>query len=166
MPIRNYPFIEPKRDGTYALSTPKSGPKLWVRLENPSTSLALNLWAIVDTGASACLAPAGAAHVLGINLKSVPDTGGNTAGGKTEVYLHRVRISILGVHPNGTANELEILHRTPIVTVGFSPGNSPVLLGQAGFLEHFNLSVRYPERKFSIRRPDIRPKKKVKKRKH
>jgi hypothetical protein len=46
--------------------------------------------------------------------------------------------------------------------VDFSPGLPQVLLGQ-DFLEKFVLSIRYPERKFSIRRPTTASKKKVKK---
>ena len=150
MPIRDYPFIQMLPGGKPSLRTKTSGPKLWVRLENPNARKALLCLAIVDTGASHCAAPADWASALGIDLKSVPAQRTHTAGGENVYHPHRVRISVLGIKPDGTADEAAILQTSHDVPIHFTPRLTVLLLGQTGFLEKFVLTIKYLEHKFSL----------------
>jgi hypothetical protein len=158
MPIRDYPFIAVRGGRTFAIRTPDSKPQLWVRIRNPhsNSNLSAVSLACVDTGADQCMIPAPVAVRLGHNLTAVKPISVNTASGKANTYPHTCRIEILGVLPDGRPNLTQVLHTIPDAPVHCSENLPIVLLGRKGFLDLFDLWIRYPERVFSIQRPSAR----------
>ena len=153
MPIKEYPFLAIHSDGRVEVQSQSSRPILWVRVTNPHAQVAIIIAAIVDTGADECTMPAGLAGALKHNLKSVASKSIHTAGGTTEVYPHTVRIEILDVLPNGKPNKSKVLYIINEGLFDFAKGLPVPLLGRKTFLDNFNLYIKYPARKFSIRKP-------------
>lgn len=108
--------------------------------------------------------PADLASRLGHNLTSVPCKAIETAGGIAKAYPHTICIEVLGILGNGHENRDEVLFTIQDTLMDFAEGLPVILLGRKCFLDLFNVSIRYPERRFSIRKPAPPGQKKVKKR--
>ena len=144
MPIKDYPFTR--------ITADHSRPMLWVRVTNPATSLAVETLALVDTGADDCVFPAEIAEVLGHKLTSVPAKQMITASGTTIAYPHTSKIEVLEMLPNGRAGD-RILYTLADTPIDFARGCQTFLLGARKFLSKFLLTVNYPHKVFSLRKP-------------
>ena len=144
MPIRDYPFTQVTRH--------HCRPMLWVRVINPVTGLAVEALALVDTGADDCVFPAEIAEALGHKLTSVPAKQMVTASGSTVAYPHTSKIQVLEMLPNGRAGD-RILYTLADTPIDFAKGCQAFLLGARKFLSKFVLTVNYPHRVFSLRKP-------------
>lgn len=169
MPIRDYPFISvvPISDTQAKISVkgPQARPRLWIRVTNPNTNLAIVASAIIDTGADACAFPAPVATQLGHNLTSVNPKIMNTAKGQTKAYPHTSKVEILEVQSNGAPGS-NVLYTIPDTIIDFTVGLPEFLLGCCNFLNKSILEIDYPRQVFSIRiPPPPQRKKKIKHRK-
>lgn len=153
MPIRDYPFIEIGAGGAVSVRTQHSRPRLWIRVVNPITNLAVDTAAIVDTGADDCLFPAEWAIKLGYDLESSSPLEIHTANRATYAYMHPTYVAVLGALPNGQADKNRVLHALGTIQVRYTKGLGQFLLGQAAFLSKFIMVINYPEKKFSLRSP-------------
>jgi hypothetical protein len=102
--------------------------QLTILVQHPQDSAAHRyVQCIVDSGASFCVFHASVADRLGIRLESGEPSVIVGVGGSRKIWLHKVRLHLLG-------GEVE-------QTVGFDR-NLPVggLLGMNGFFEHFRVT--------------------------
>jgi len=125
---------------------------LWIRVRNPSKSLAIITLAIIDTGADDCVFPADAAAVLGHDLERGTHKIVRTASGKTDTYGHTSVVEILQMQSDGRWGN-EILYTIPDMLIDFAVGCESFLLGCRQFLSNFILEVNYPRQVFSLRYP-------------
>lgn len=140
MPIVEFPFIK--------FSTDDLGrPILPVRIHNPHTGRFFVTWGIVDTGADECAIPATLANELGHTLERGSQKIVNTGAGPNTAFAHTTRIDILSL-------QKDILYSIKETPIDFMPNLHCVLLGVRNFLNHFILTVDYPNQKFSIIDPD------------
>ncbi len=159
MPIRDYPFITVNSDvvGRNALvypGGPNARPYLWLRIANPATDDAMIVSAVVDTGADALAIPATDAEILGHNLEATTPKLVRTAKGITKAYPHTAAVDVLGILPNGYADESTILYPIPKTVIYLTVGQRAHLIGQGSFLSRCILTVNYPEKVFSVRLSD------------
>jgi len=153
MPIRDYPFIAIGGGGSLAVGTKEGRPRLWIRVTNPHSGMAIETAAIVDTGADDCLFPAEIALRLGHDLEAMPPIPIGTANKITYAYAHTTRIDILGVLPDGQADKKKILFTVGPTHINYAKGLDQFLLGRRNFLDQFILVINYPRRQFTIRKP-------------
>lgn len=149
--------------GNVSVKGPQARPRLWIRITNPATKLAVEVPAIVDTGADACAFPAQVAVQLGYDLESVNPKKINTAKGVTEAFPHMSRVEILDVQPNGLPGS-NVLYTISDRTFDFTKGLPEFLLGRKEFLNKFVLKIDYPQQVLSIRTPQPSRPKKLKRR--
>jgi hypothetical protein len=107
---------------------------------------------LVDTGAAVCSIPAEFAPLLNHNLRRVKATAIQGAGSVAQGFPHTVRIRALAMKLNGRVNYAETVFDTGAIPVHFVPGLPCVLIGVKDFLEHFVLTVDYPQQTFSLTR--------------
>jgi hypothetical protein len=74
-----------------------------------------------------------------------------TAGGTT-VAIHTSNIEVLEMLPNGRAGS-RILYTLSDTPIDFTRGCQTFLLGARKFLSKFILTVNYPRKIFSLRKP-------------
>jgi hypothetical protein len=89
---------------------------------------------------------------LGQKLPSVSAKKMITAGGITAAYPHTSKIQILEMLPNGRAGS-KVLYTIPDTPIDFAKGCQTFLLGARKFLSKFILTVNYPQKFFSLRKP-------------
>lgn len=114
--------------------------------------------ALIDTGADECTIPGFYAGKLGFSLKQGKPKSIGTAGGDSTAYGHRCKINIFAM--NGTVakprvNYDNIVITIPTALVDFAPDLrvSYALLGVANFLRDYVVTINYPRKVFSIRKP-------------
>lgn len=134
MTIRNYPF-------TIIRPGDLSRPYLPVTIFNPETNRAINVYALIDTGADECAFPASFAPLLGHNLQGGQMKRIHTGNGITIAYSHKNRIIVEGFS-------------TQDVLVDFMPNLNIPLLGVKSFLGNFILTIDYPNKVFSLTLPN------------
>jgi hypothetical protein len=159
MPIRDYPFITVnseaigQNDLVHA-GGPNARPYLWLRITNPATHQGMIVSAAVDTGADALAIPATDAETLGHNLEATTPKLVRTAKGITKAYPHTAAVDVLGILPNGYADESVLLYPIPQTVIYLTVGQKAHLIGQGSFLSRCILTINYPEKTFSVRLPD------------
>jgi len=119
-----------------------------VRIINPDTGLFLALWGMIDTGADECSIPADLAQILGHNLSAGVAKQINTAGGVSTAYAHTTCIEVLSINDHS-----QVVYSIPDTPIDFCPGLQVVLLGVRNFMEHFKLTIDYPNQRFSLNFP-------------
>lgn len=156
MPIRDYTFTD--------LGDGQLRPMLWVRVANPQTNMIHPpVLALVDTGADRSAFPAQATSQLGHNLEAVPRKEVGTAGGITWAYPHTSRVEILEKQPDGRPGN-RVLYTIADTPIDFTVGLKTFLLGTKDFLGKFVVKIDYIRKVFSIRVPQPRHPKKLKRR--
>lgn len=140
MPIRNFPFSVTSPTDVF--------PRPWlpIKIINPHTGQSIKFFGLIDTGADACSIPAPLAPLLGHDLTKGTARPSKTAGGPATGYSHTTKIEIYDLHDK----LLYTINDTPI---DFMPGLHVPLLGVNRFLDHFELHIHYPAKKFSIKWP-------------
>ncbi|MDP8236809.1 MAG: hypothetical protein P9M08_10540 [Candidatus Erginobacter occultus] len=146
MPIADYPFrrVVPGSPGR---------PMLPIRVTNPETGLSLRSWGLIDTGADDCALPAAYARSLGHNLTAGVSREIGTGNGVTVAYSHTCKIDIFRMEAGGTVSDTEIVYSVDDTPLDFLPNLHCILLGTKNFLNNFILTVNYPRKVFSLRRP-------------
>ncbi|OGW76716.1 MAG: hypothetical protein A3J52_03605 [Omnitrophica bacterium RIFCSPHIGHO2_02_FULL_49_9] len=103
------------------------------------------LFALIDSGADACLFPKGIADILGVKIKEGQRIDFSGIGGtKTPFYFHEVDILF---------GEYQVKSK-----VGFSTQENigvSGILGQQGFFEHFIVSYHHKDRYVEIKKSDF-----------
>jgi hypothetical protein len=120
---------------------------LEVKIINPVTGDSQKTYGIIDTGADQCAVPADFAQLLGHNLSAGTNRKIATGNGETTAYGHTTRIEIF--RP-GLLDPVYTIQDTPI---DFMPNLPVVLLGVENFLNNFVLTIDYPSKQFSIKKP-------------
>jgi len=151
MPIINYPFTRLGPESPFQ-------PFLIIEVINPQNSFKQEMPALIDTGADECTIPGFYAGKLGLSLKQGKPKSIVTAGGDITSYSHRCTINIFAM--SGTINKPRVDYDMVIITiptqmVDFAPDlkSSYALLGVESFLREYVLTIDYPRRVFSIRKP-------------
>src|SRR3972149_3353530 len=131
MLVEKYPFIT-----TRVGDIPRS--YLPITIINPENYKAINVYALIDTGADECAFPASFALPLGHNLRSGSQKRISTGNGITIAYSHTVCIKVFDF-------------ATENVLIDFMPNLHIPLLGVKSFLNNFILEIDYPNKVFSIK---------------
>ena len=122
-------------------------PILPIRIINPHTGQAHRAAGLVDTGADECAVPAYIASIIGHNLSAGGRKQIRTGNGLTTAFSHTTRLEIF--HPVSQ----QLLFTTTDTVIDFLPNLHTILLGVKSFLSQFILTVDYPQKVFSIRKP-------------
>jgi predicted aspartyl protease len=122
-------------------------PILPLRIINPHTGQAHRAAGLIDTGADECAVPAYIASVIGHNLTAGGRKQIRTGDGLTTAFSHTTRLEIF--HP-ATQRLLFTIADAPI---DFLPNLHMILLGVKSFLSQFILTIDYPQKSFSVRKP-------------
>ncbi len=141
MPIIEFPFVKFSPDAL-------GRPILPVKIHNPHTGNSFITWGIVDTGADECAIPATLANELGHTLEKGSQKRVSTGAGPNTAFAHTTKIDILSLQE-------AVLYSIEETPVDFMPNLHCVLLGVRNFLNHFILTIDYPNQKFSIRYPGV-----------
>ena len=117
-------------------------PRPWlpVIIINPMTGKEIKILGLIDTGADECAMPASYANMLGHNLQLGSRKEINTGNGLTSAYSHTSCIKGRNFFIQETL-------------IDFMPNLSVPLLGMKNFLNHFILTIDYPNLSFSLRKP-------------
>ncbi len=145
MPIKSYPFIGFFPDAPLR-------PMVTIRITNPDTGFSVNTYGLIDTGADDCAVPASFARALGHDLMAGESKRIQTGNGVTAAYSHTCTIDIFDTRQLED-NTLKIAYTMSETLIDFMPNLHCVLLGTESFLNQFVLSVDYPAKMFSIRKP-------------
>jgi len=138
MPQATYPFISFRYGDGQEVS--RANAYVPVRIANPHTRQSVIAYALVDTGADACLFPADLAVALGHDLKGAGVKASITSGiEQTEVptYKHTFRLELL------SPDLRRAVWRSRPMEIDCAESNPPVLVGVEGFLERFRLTIDY-----------------------
>lgn len=111
---------------------------------------------VVDPGAGTTLIPYHIADELGLDIENGKQGTGPTAGGELQVYFHPLRIQVLAIDNNGEVDSNDIIMNIPPKDFAVSSNKKfppTILLGIKDFLEPYVLTIDYPGRVFSIRKP-------------
>lgn len=145
MPIVDYPFID--INGSHR-------PALPVNLINPHNGFEYLTWALIDTGADATVIPGFVARQVYHNVRHRNVEAGIHwgIGGTVTAYYHTFRLNILGVD-----RKRRVLQRTAIRMnkrlFAVIPDLHTMILGEADFLKKYVLTINYPKKIFSVRKP-------------
>ena len=103
---------------------------------------AVNIYAIVDSGADVCIFPAEIAEFLDIDLQSgtKEEVAGIVAGQKRPYYLHEIMLSV-----GGWENKIIAGFMPEISRLGYS------VLGQNGFFTNFIVKFDYSKGEIDIK---------------
>jgi len=93
--------------------------------------------------------------MLGYDMSSGPTVSIGTAGGNGVGHAFVTRVSILGILPDGQASKGKVLRVIGNIQVVYAKDCNEFLLGQDSFLNKFILVINYPEKKFSLRLPEL-----------
>ncbi|MDP7022699.1 MAG: hypothetical protein QGH42_00415 [Kiritimatiellia bacterium] len=117
-----------------------------MRISNPHSGLSAVVYALVDTGADHCAFPESLAVDLGHNFQGDNVMSETTVGvsGATDVYLHTFDISIL------TPDLSDVFASFENMLISCVPTEIPALLGVANCLDHFVLTIDYPDMEIKL----------------
>lgn len=147
MPILDYPFHHfPGQVYPY--------PALPVRIVNPDSGVRFETYGLIDTGADASIIPGHIASFLDHNVRRGRVCDGSTGSGNEPVYEHTCRIDILRINDDGTVSD-DVVIKIPArgKYIGILEHCPLVLLGVSDFLHRYIVTINYPHKVFSIRRP-------------
>ncbi len=141
MPIKNFPFLH-------------SFPLLPILISNTDNGKSFKCLRLVDTGASYCNIPGEFAKHLGLRLESGKKDTIETGSGETDAYLHNCKIDIYDTLELQKHHNFKIVYTIQTRETPFLPKLPTVLLGANGFLMNFILTIDYPNKLFSILKPE------------
>lgn len=133
-----FKYVSVERPG---IGTAK-GPYLSVTLHGEGDR-ALNVLALIDSGADTCAMPKSVAEILGLDLSSAKESTVGTASGPVMAKKLDVNVTIHLVHGKKT-----ILSPFSVIMSDYEP---PVILGRASFFENFYITFSEKEKKFSLK---------------
>lgn len=139
MPECIYPFVSFADEFGNTVRPPST--YLPVRITNPHSERSVVVYALIDTGADQCAFPESLAVELGHDFQGEGVESESTVGvsGATSVFLYTFDIDILTPDRKGV---FASFHNMLISCV---PTEIPSLLGVANCLNHFVLTINYPE---------------------
>jgi len=145
MPIVDYPFVD--IDGS-----PK--PAIPVVLTNPANNFDHFTWALIDTGADDTVIPAYIGQKLYHNLKhhKVKKDICCGIGGEAPAYYHTFRLNFLESDRKGHISERSVI-RINQRLFAVVEGIHTMILGESDFLKKYILTINYPKKTFSVRKP-------------
>ena len=91
------------------------------------------------------------AKTLGHNIQAVKAEINFGAGGTVEAYRHKFRIDILASTPDGIVSDEVVTSISRKIAV--ISGLHTVILGEDDFLKKYLLKIDYPNKTFSIYKP-------------
>ena len=146
MPIVDYPFVDLE-------GSPK--PAIPVILTNPDNGFEYSTWALIDTGADATAIPEYIAKQVYHNVRhqSVKKDVHWGIGGTANVYYHTFRINVLKSDKKGNVDSQQTAIRINKRLFAVIPDLHIMVLGEDDFLKNYILTINYPRKIFSIRRP-------------
>jgi hypothetical protein len=101
----------------------------------------IQMSALVDSGADFCLFPLDVAHVLGLDIQTLPSSSTAGVGSASNLtYFADLTINL----ENGVIFETRVGFTAGMNRAGFG------LLGQQGFFENYNVEFRHRERVFTL----------------
>jgi hypothetical protein len=117
-----------------------------VRIANPHSEKSIIVYALIDTGADQCAFPESLAIELGHDFQGDGVLSESTMGvsGATNVFLHTFDIDIL------TPDLKDTFASLPNMLISCVPTEIPPLLGVADCLEHFVLTIDYPQTEITL----------------
>ncbi|MBN1796738.1 MAG: hypothetical protein JW804_08695 [Sedimentisphaerales bacterium] len=126
-----------------------------MRLINPANSIELTTWALIDTGADNTVIPAYIARQLyhDVSHRSVKTDICQGIGGQAKVYKHTFRLNILGTDKKGKVDYGKVAIRINKKLFSVVEGLHAMVLGEDDFLKKYILTINYPRKTFSLRRP-------------
>jgi len=141
-----YPFVT-FADESGNVVRPAS-PYLPVRVSNPHSGVSAVVYALIDTGADQCAFPESLAVELGHDFQGEGVATEITVGvsGSTDVFLHTFDIDILMPDRKTTFVSMQNM------IISCVPVEIPPLLGVAGCLDHFVLTIDYPRLEVTLAR--------------
>lgn len=139
-----YPFVSFADESGNTVRPPST--YLPVRITNPHTAKTLVVYALIDTGADQCAFPESLAVELGHNFQGEGVISESTMGvsGATSVFLHTFDIEVL------TPDLKHVFASLPNMLISCVPTEIPSLLGVADCLDHFVLTIDYPEMEITL----------------
>ncbi len=124
---------------------PKASPVIPIRLLGANGN-AFDTPALVDSGADFSVIFEEHCEILGIDLKTAEQTDAQGIGGKVKVWNTRVDIEFFG------KGEHKKFHfRIPVMVLQKPAENHPILLGRAGFFDHFEITFREKQREIRLK---------------
>lgn len=138
--IKNHPFSR------FFSAEDIERPLLKINIINPKTKSKRPTFALIDTGADECAIPAWHAESLGHILRAVSPALNDTAGGLTDSFPHSTEFEILDQSGN-------IVYSISKSLVDFNPKLHMPILGMKNFLSDFILTIDYPKKVFSLKKP-------------
>jgi len=144
MPSCTYPFVSFADESGNVVRPPST--YLPARVSNPHSGLSVVVYALVDTGADQCAFPESLAVELGHDFQGEGVASETTVGvsGTTDVFLHTFDINIL------MPDRKTIFASFENMLISCVPMEIPSLLGVAGCLDQFVLTIDYPSLEITL----------------
>lgn len=118
---------------------------------NPIDKKEQLIWAILDTGADACILPKGIAEITGHNLKGdgvQQNINQGVGESKVSAWKHTFVLKLL------TADCSSVAWKTKSILVDcLEHDNAPALIGWRDFMEHLNIRFNYATKRIIIEVP-------------
>ena len=139
-----YPFVQSVDEHGKVLRPP--APYLQVRITNPHSGKSISTFALIDTGADACVFPASLAEALDHSVQGVGVHCEEVSGvsGCANVYKHTFNMEILAPDRQG------VVQVFTGVLVDCIDQQIPPLLGVLNCLCHFKITVDYLDQMTTI----------------
>jgi len=139
VPKCTYPFVSFADESGNVVRPPST--YLPVRVSNPHSDGSVMVYALIDTGADQCAFPESLAVELGHDFQGKGVASEITVGvsGSTDVFLHTFDIDIL------MPDRKTIFASFENMLISCVPVEIPSLLGVAGCLDHFVVTINYPK---------------------
>lgn len=148
MPIDSYPF-------RVSAECPFNKPLVPVVLYNPANDFSYETWGLIDTGADMTCIPEYIAKALYHdvrNHKAKKDMSSGI-GGEVKVYMHTFSLDVLYSDSNGKVTPNRFAIRIPKREFAVVPNLHMVILGEKDFLKNYVLTIDYPNKNFSLKKP-------------
>ena len=131
-----------------------SRPVVPICITNPQTSKRVYAFALVDTGAEACVFPARIRAALGLRAADGIKRRIGTVTGAGQALEYTVKVDIFGLGPRGQLVNLNKIIHSKTVPVNFARNLKCFLIGVKDFLEDFVVTIDYERQVFSLAKRD------------
>ena len=145
MSPQDYPFVQFQDAKGFVFIEP--APYLPIRITNPHTGEFFVTYALIDTGADACVFPAELAVALNHDFKGKGVISDEVIGisGPGTVYMHTFNLEIL------LPNRQDVLKTFDRVLIKCRDQEQlPAVLGVSDCLRHFRITIDYPQQVTTI----------------
>ncbi len=123
----------------------KASPVIPIRLLGTNGN-AFDTPALVDSGADFSVIFDEHAEILGIDLKKAEETDAQGIGGKVKVWRTKIDIEFAG-----KGEHKKFRHAIPVMILPKPAENHPILLGRAGFFEHFEITFKEKQKEIQLK---------------